>query len=89
MQIEREQHGAEDDTVVPVELAAQVGDELLGRSLRMVPAPGRHGGAGPCPQPCPHGTSSAAACCRVPADPKTRRRFHGGRLLTIAYQRGY
>src|SRR6266699_4410286 len=47
VRVHREQHAAEHDSVVRVELAAEVRDELLVRSLRMLLAPGRHGSACP------------------------------------------
>ena len=43
----REQHRAQHRAVIPVELATERGDELLGCACRILVAPGRHGGASP------------------------------------------
>jgi hypothetical protein len=40
VRVDREQYGTEHDTVVAVELAVQVLDELFGCSLRVLAAPG-------------------------------------------------
>ncbi len=47
VRVEREKHRAEHGTVILVETHADLGDELLGSSLRVLPAPGRYLGASP------------------------------------------
>ena len=45
--VDGEQHGAEHDPVVPVELAADRGDQFVARSGRVLFPPGRDRSAGP------------------------------------------
>ena len=85
--VDGEQHGTEYDAVVRVELAADRGDQLVARPGRVLVPPGRDGGAGPgqvrgVVVPEPHGRLRGLLL-------NSRRPVHGGRLLTIARQRGY
>lgn len=88
--VDHEQHSAEHRTVIPVELMAKHGDDLLIGADRVLVAPGRHGGASPGQLTGavfaePHGLPPAG-------QPKPTlifaARFMADASFTIAYQHG-